>query len=150
MSRRSRRPAAGTCGRARRPSSPASPAAAQRGGRARRPGGCAGRRAGAAARAALQPGRRRTSSRSQGRAMLPSHPFGPFDFGPPVGVVTRPDRFRDDGNGYFPRMGTILWIIAVILVIAGIFAIIRRQLIWGIVLIVVGLLVGPGGVSIFT
>ena len=82
--------------------------------------------------------------------MLPSHPFGPFDFGPPVGVVTRSDRFRDDGNGYFPRMGTILWIIAVILVIAGIFAIIRRQLIWGIVLIVVGLLVGPGGVSIFT
>jgi hypothetical protein len=47
-------------------------------------------------------------------------------------------------------MGTILWIIAVVLVIAGIFAIIRRQLIWGIVLIVVGLLVGPGGVSIFT
>ena len=47
-------------------------------------------------------------------------------------------------------MATILWIIAVILVIAGIFAIIRRELIWGIVLIVVGLLVGPGGVSIFT
>jgi hypothetical protein len=82
--------------------------------------------------------------------MSPSHPFGPFDFGPPVGVVTHSDRFHDDGNGYFRRMGTILWIIAVILVIAGIFAIIRRQLIWGIVLIVVGLLVGPGGVSIFT
>jgi hypothetical protein len=47
-------------------------------------------------------------------------------------------------------MGTILWIIAAILVIAGIFAIIRGQLLWGIVLIVVGLLVGPGGVSIFT
>ena len=47
-------------------------------------------------------------------------------------------------------MGTLLWIIAVILVVAGIFAIIRRQLLWGIVLIVVGLLVGPGGVSIFT
>jgi hypothetical protein len=47
-------------------------------------------------------------------------------------------------------VATILWIIAVILVIAGIFAIIRRQIIWGIVLIVVGLLVGPGGVSIFT
>ena len=47
-------------------------------------------------------------------------------------------------------MATILWIIAVILVIAGIFAIFRKQLIWGIVLIVVGLLVGPGGVSIFT
>jgi hypothetical protein len=44
---------------------------------------------------------------------------------------------------------TLLWIIAVVLVVAGIVAIIRRQLLWGIVLIVVGLLVGPGGVSIF-
>jgi len=40
--------------------------------------------------------------------------------------------------------------VAVILVIAGIFAIIRKQLVWGVVLIVVGLLVGPGGVSVFT
>ena len=47
-------------------------------------------------------------------------------------------------------MATILWILAVVLVISGIFAIIRKQLVWGIVLIVVGLLVGPGGVSIFT
>ncbi len=47
-------------------------------------------------------------------------------------------------------MGTLLWIIAVILVVAGIFGIIRGQLLWGIVLIVVGLLVGPGGVSLFT
>ncbi|WP_166788488.1 GPGG-motif small membrane protein [Cryobacterium sp. TMS1-13-1] len=47
-------------------------------------------------------------------------------------------------------MATILWIIAVILVIAGIFALFRRQVLWGIVLIVVGLLVGPGGVSLFT
>jgi hypothetical protein len=47
-------------------------------------------------------------------------------------------------------MVTLLWIIAVVLVIAGIFAILRRQLLCGIVLIVVGLLVGPGGVSIFT
>lgn len=39
---------------------------------------------------------------------------------------------------------------AVILVIAGVFAIIRKQVIWGAVLIVIGLLVGPGGVSIFT
>lgn len=44
----------------------------------------------------------------------------------------------------------ILWIIAVVLVIAGIVMIVRRQMILGIVLIVVGLLVGPGGVSIFT
>jgi hypothetical protein len=46
-------------------------------------------------------------------------------------------------------MATLLWIIAVVLVIAGIVAIVRRQLLWGIVLIIVGLLVGPGGVSIF-
>jgi hypothetical protein len=47
-------------------------------------------------------------------------------------------------------MVTLLWILAVVLVIAGIVAIVRRQLVWGIVLIVVGLLVGPGGVSVFT
>lgn len=47
-------------------------------------------------------------------------------------------------------MATILWILAVILVVAGIFAIFRKQVLWGVVLIVVGLLVGPGGVSIFT
>ena len=46
-------------------------------------------------------------------------------------------------------MATLLWIIAVVLVVAGIVAILRRQLLWGIVLIVVGLLVGPGGVSVF-
>ena len=43
---------------------------------------------------------------------------------------------------------TILWVIAAVLVIAGIFAIIRSQVVWGIVLIVLGLLVGPGGVSL--
>jgi hypothetical protein len=46
-------------------------------------------------------------------------------------------------------MDTVLWIIAVILVIAGIVSIFRGMLLWGIVLIVVGLLVGPGGVSVF-
>ncbi len=46
-------------------------------------------------------------------------------------------------------MTLLLWILAVILVVAGILAIFRKQLLWGIVLIVVGLLVGPGGVSIF-
>lgn len=44
----------------------------------------------------------------------------------------------------------LLWILAVILVVAGIVALFRRQILWGIVLIVVGLIVGPGGVSIFT
>lgn len=47
-------------------------------------------------------------------------------------------------------MQTILWILAVILVVAGIVQIVRGALLFGIVLIVVGLLVGPGGVSIFT
>lgn len=46
-------------------------------------------------------------------------------------------------------MDFILWIIAVILVISGILTIVRGGLLWGIVLIIVGLLVGPGGVSIF-
>ena len=48
------------------------------------------------------------------------------------------------------RMDLILWILAVILVVAGILALFRRQLLWGIVLIIVGLLVGPGGASIFS
>src|SRR2546423_799677 len=44
---------------------------------------------------------------------------------------------------------SILWIIAVILVIAGIVTILRGGLLAGIVLIVIGCLVGPGGYSIF-
>jgi hypothetical protein len=44
----------------------------------------------------------------------------------------------------------VLWIIAVILVIAGIVTIFRGSLLFGIVLIVLGLLVGPGGVSVFS
>ena len=47
-------------------------------------------------------------------------------------------------------VATLLWIIAVVLVVLGIVRILRGDLIMGIVLIVVGLLVGPGGVSIFT
>lgn len=48
-------------------------------------------------------------------------------------------------------MATILWILAVILVIAGIYvALVRKEILFGVILIIVGLLVGPGGVSIFT
>ena len=46
-------------------------------------------------------------------------------------------------------MALILWLIAVALVVYGIFTIIRGNVLLGIVLIIVGLLVGPGGVSIF-
>ena len=44
---------------------------------------------------------------------------------------------------------TVLWIIAAILVIIGIVQLIQGQIILGIVLIVAGCLVGPGGYSIF-
>ena len=47
-------------------------------------------------------------------------------------------------------MATLLWLLAVVLVIAGIVSIVRQQIMPGVALIVVGLLVGPGGVSIFT
>jgi len=44
---------------------------------------------------------------------------------------------------------TVLWIIAAVLVIAGLITAIRGGVVAGIVLIALGLLVGPGGVSIF-
>ncbi len=46
-------------------------------------------------------------------------------------------------------MGLLLLILAAILVISGIVAIVRGEMLWGIVLIIVGLAVGPGGYSIF-
>jgi hypothetical protein len=57
--------------------------------------------------------------------------------------------FTDNGVERRFTVVTLLWILAVVLVVAGIFAIIRGQMLWGIVLIIVGLLVGPGGVSVF-
>jgi hypothetical protein len=47
-------------------------------------------------------------------------------------------------------MTLLLFVIAAILVISGIVSLVRGQMVAGIVLIIVGLLVGPGGVSIFT
>lgn len=47
-------------------------------------------------------------------------------------------------------MGFLLWILAVILVIAGIWQLITGAIILGIVLIVVGLAVGPGGWSVLS
>ena len=46
-------------------------------------------------------------------------------------------------------MAFILWLIAVVLVVWGIVTAVRGQLLLGIVLVILGLLVGPGGVSIF-
>jgi hypothetical protein len=52
---------------------------------------------------------------------------------------------NNNGRG----VALILWIIAAILVIAGIVNLVRGAVVAGIVLIIVGLLIGPGGVSIF-
>lgn len=43
----------------------------------------------------------------------------------------------------------ILWLIAVVLVIWGIVTLLRGDVLVGVVLIILGLLIGPGGVSIF-
>jgi len=48
------------------------------------------------------------------------------------------------------EMTALLLILAAILVIAGIVSLVRGQVVAGVVLIIVGLLVGPGGASIFT
>src|SRR3954470_10122106 len=47
-------------------------------------------------------------------------------------------------------MGFLLWLLAVILVIAGIVQLFQGQIILGVVLIVVGFAVGPGGWSLLT
>jgi hypothetical protein len=65
-------------------------------------------------------------------------------------VVPAVTGFRFRAVGYHIGMELLLWILAVILVVAGILALFRRQVLWGVVLIIVGLLVGPGGVSIFS
>ncbi|MCW2752517.1 MAG: hypothetical protein JWR83_3627 [Aeromicrobium sp.] len=44
----------------------------------------------------------------------------------------------------------ILWVVAVIIGVFGVLRILQRDFIYGAVLIVVALLVGPGGVSIFS
>jgi hypothetical protein len=44
---------------------------------------------------------------------------------------------------------TVLWLIAAVLVVIGIVQLIQGQIILGIVLIVAGCLVGPGGYSLF-
>jgi hypothetical protein len=41
-------------------------------------------------------------------------------------------------------MEILLWILAIILIVAGVLALLRRQILWGVVLIVIGLILGPG------
>ncbi len=47
-------------------------------------------------------------------------------------------------------MTLLLFVLAAVLVIAGVMALLRKEVLWGVALIVIGLLVGPGGASIFT
>lgn len=51
-------------------------------------------------------------------------------------------------QGWF-SVNFLLWLLSVILVISGVIAITRRQLLYGVLLIIVGLMVGPGGNSFF-
>ena len=44
----------------------------------------------------------------------------------------------------------LLWLIAVVLVVSGVVYLVRGAVAWGLLLIIVGFLVGPGGVSVFT
>ena len=44
--------------------------------------------------------------------------------------------------------GTLLWVIAAILVIVGIVQLFQGQILLGIILIIAGCLVGPGGYSL--
>jgi hypothetical protein len=45
---------------------------------------------------------------------------------------------------------TLLWVIAAILVIVGVVQLFQGQILLGIILIIAGCLVGPGGYSLFS
>lgn len=47
-------------------------------------------------------------------------------------------------------MELLLWLLAVVLVVWGVVSLVRGAILMGVVLIILGLLVGPGGVSLFT
>ena len=47
-------------------------------------------------------------------------------------------------------MGIILWVIAAILVVAGIFQLLSGDILWAIVLFVAACAIGPGGWSVFS
>jgi hypothetical protein len=78
-------------------------------------------------------------------------PHGAFDAGRPYGSALRAlSRIGRRAAGYGLTMSpTLLWVLAVILVVVGIIMLVQGQWILGIALILAGLLVGPGGVSVF-
>jgi hypothetical protein len=46
-------------------------------------------------------------------------------------------------------MNFLLWIIAVVLAVAGVIQLLQGQIVFGIVLLIAACLVGPGGYSVF-
>jgi hypothetical protein len=44
---------------------------------------------------------------------------------------------------------TVLWIIAAVIAVIGVIVLINGSVVWGIILLVVAALVGPGGYSVF-
>ena len=46
-------------------------------------------------------------------------------------------------------MAFLLWIAAVIIAVFGIIALLQGAILWGILLLVVAALIGPGGYSVF-
>jgi hypothetical protein len=42
-------------------------------------------------------------------------------------------------------MSLLLLILGIILIVAGVFALLRREVLWGVVLLVIGVIIAPGG-----
>lgn len=64
-------------------------------------------------------------------------------------MAVHPKRVINGPVQFSVMNATVLFVIAAILVIVGIVQLFQGQIIFGIVLIVLGCLVGPGGYSIF-
>jgi hypothetical protein len=64
----------------------------------------------------------------------------------PAGTVTAKCSQRVAG---VEMPANVLWIIAVIIAIIGVIVLISGSVLWGIILLVLAALVGPGGYSIF-
>jgi hypothetical protein len=45
---------------------------------------------------------------------------------------------------------SLLWIIAVVIAVFGVIVLISGSILWGIILLIIAALVGPGGVSLFS
>ncbi len=61
-----------------------------------------------------------------------------------------PGRVAPATPGYGWSMNaTVLWVIAVVLAIVGVFQLLQGQIIFGIILLIAAAAVGPGGWSVF-